>query len=157
MFTLGSTNCDNIFRFLYKAATWNSEPRLSTELYFQMNIMNLTWICTSPATEMNLQITSLSNQISWKSNQRITWDTAYPSVSISSSPEDICLVSGNESRLPEPASTRPSDDKFNAPVADDDPKNRRTGASAEDDAERLYVKIPIGWSNLQLGPNLHMP
>ena len=76
-----------------------------------------------------------------------------------SSPEGICLLSDNESLLgfAEPASTSPSDDKFNAAVPDDDPNKRRTGASAEDDAEILYAKIPMGWSNLQLGPNLQIP
>ncbi len=80
-------------------------------------------------------------------------------MSILSSPEGICLVSDSESRLgfAEPASTSASDDKFNAAVPDDEPSKRRTGASAEDDADRLYVKIPIGWSNLQLGPNLQVP
>lgn len=83
----------------------------------------------------------------------------YPSVSMLSSPAGICLVSDSESRLGfvEPASTSPSGDKVNAADPDDVPRKRRTGASAEDDAERLYVKIPIGWSNLQLGPNLQTP
>lgn len=67
-------------------------------------------------------------------------------MSILSSPEGICLASDSESRLgfAEPASTSASDDKFNAAVPDDDPSKRRTGASAEDDADILYVKIPIG-------------
>ena len=79
-------------------------------------------------------------------------------MSISSSPEGICLVSDSESRLgfAEPASTSPSGDKFNAALPDDDPNKRRTGVSAED-AEKLYAKIPMGWSNLQLGPNLQIP
>jgi len=77
-----------------------------------------------------------------------------------SSPEGICRVSDNESRLGivEPASTSPSDDKDSAAVPDDDPNKRRTtGASVGEEGERLYVKIPIGWSNLQLGPNLQIP
>lgn len=81
-----------------------------------------------------------------------------PSVSVFSSPEDICLGSDSESlRGFDPASTSPSDDKFNAAVPDDEPNKRRTGVSVEEVVERLYVKIPIGWSNLQLGPNLQMP
>lgn len=81
------------------------------------------------------------------------------SVSILSSPEGICLGSDSESLLgfADPASTNPSDDKFNEVVADVEPNKRRAGASAEDDALGLYVKIPIGWSNLQLGPNLQIP
>ncbi|KAJ6693753.1 hypothetical protein OIU85_004523 [Salix viminalis] len=82
-----------------------------------------------------------------------------PPVSILSSPGGICLGSDSESRLGfvAPASTSPSDDKVNPADPDEDPSNRRTGASPEDDAVRLYVKIPMGWSNLQLGPNLQMP
>ncbi|KAJ6360455.1 hypothetical protein OIU77_004467 [Salix suchowensis] len=83
----------------------------------------------------------------------------HPPVSMLSSPGGICLGSDSESRLGfiAPASTSPSGDKVNPADPDEDPSNRRTGASAEDDAVRLYVKIPMGWSNLQLGPNLQMP
>lgn len=79
-------------------------------------------------------------------------------MSILSSPEGIRLGSERESRLGfvEPASTSPSGDKVNAADPDDGPRYC-TGASAEDDDDRLYVKIPIGWSNLQLGPNLQTP
>jgi hypothetical protein len=100
-----------------------------------------------------------------KSNWTISWGTEsftgiiHPPVSILSSPGGICLGSDSESRLGfvGPDSTSPSDDKVNPADPDEDPNNRRTGASAEDDAVRLYVKIPMGWSNLQLGPNLQMP
>lgn len=63
----------------------------------------------------------------------------HSSVSIFSSAEGICLGSDSESLLgfADPASTRPSDDKFNEVVPDVDPNNRRTGLSAEDDAARL--------------------
>ena len=83
----------------------------------------------------------------------------HPPVSILSSPGGICLGSDSESRLGfvGPASTSPSDAKVNPADPDVDPSNRRTGASAEDDAVGLSVKIPMGWSNLQLGPNLQMP
>lgn len=73
---------------------------------------------------------------------------------MSSSAEGICLVSDNESLLgwfPGPDS-----DKTNAAVPDEDANIRRTGAPDGEDAERLF-KIPIGWSNLQLGPNLQIP
>ena len=94
-----------------------------------------------------------------KSNWTISWGTSiihppasltgiiHPPESILSSPGGICLGSDSESRLGfvDPASTSPSDDKVNAADPDEDPNNRRTGVSAEDDAVRLYVKIPIGW------------
>ena len=78
---------------------------------------------------------------------------------MSSSPEGICLASDTETLLgfAELDSTSPSDDKFNAAVPDEDPNGRLPGASAEGDADMLYANTPIGWSNLQLGPNLHMP
>ncbi|PKI33487.1 hypothetical protein CRG98_046136 [Punica granatum] len=71
----------------------------------------------------------------------------------------ICLVSDNESLLglPWPASTSPSDDRANAVVPGDDANSSRRGEIEEEDAERLFPKIPIGWSNLQLGPNLQIP
>lgn len=84
----------------------------------------------------------------------------YPSVSMLLSLEGICLVSDVESRLglTEFASMSPSEDKVKAAVPEDDPNKRRTtGASAEYCAERSYVKTPMGWSNLQLGPNLQIP
>jgi len=58
---------------------------------------------------------------------------------MSSSPEGICLVSDNESRLgfAELDSTSPSEDKFNAAVPDEDPNRCLLGASAEGDAEIL--------------------
>lgn len=54
---------------------------------------------------------------------------------MSSSPEGICLVSDNESRLgfAELDSTSPSEDKFNAAVPDEDPNKCLLGASAEGD------------------------
>lgn len=73
------------------------------------------------------------------------------------SPEGF-LASDNDNRLPfvELDSTRPSDAKVKGPVPDDEPNNRRPAGASEDD-EKLYVKTPIGWSNLQLGPNLQIP
>ncbi|KAG5532807.1 hypothetical protein RHGRI_027183 [Rhododendron griersonianum] len=56
--------------------------------------------------------------------------SVHPSVSMLSSPEDICLDSDRESRL--------SEDNDKAPVpADEANKRRTTGASAEDDAAML--------------------
>lgn len=88
------------------------------------------------------------------------WRQLYPSVSILLSLKGICLVSGCESclGLAELASISPSEDNVKAAVPEDDPNKRRTtGASAEYSADRSYVNTPIGWSNLQLGPNLHIP
>lgn len=76
------------------------------------------------------------------------------------SPEDFCLASDKESRLlfAEPASTSSSGEKFNATVPDEDAKKRRTAVeSVDDDAVVLYAKTLMGWSNLQLGPNLQIP
>jgi len=59
---------------------------------------------------------------------------------MSSSPEGICLVSDNESRLGVAAeldSPSPSEDKFNAAVPDEDRSRCLLGASAEGDAEIL--------------------
>ena len=85
-------------------------------------------------------------------------------MSIFSSSDGISRVSEIDSRLgfADPASTSPSDDKFSAVDPEDVPNKCWTGALADDAAaaaaaERLYVKIPIGWSNLQLGPNLQIP
>ena len=84
-----------------------------------------------------------------KSTWMISWATitVHPPMSMLSSPGGICLGSDSESRLGlvDSASTSPSDDKVNAADPDEDSSNRRTGASAEEDAVRLYVKIPIGW------------
>lgn len=85
------------------------------------------------------------------------------SASMFSSPVPICRDSDSESRLesldfPMPASAGPSDDEVNAGGPDGDPIRRRTvGTSAVDDVEIPYVKVPMGWSNLQLGPNLQIP
>lgn len=76
------------------------------------------------------------------------------------SPEDFCLASDKESRLlfVEPASTSPSGEKFNATAPDEDAKKRRTAVeSVDDDGGVLYAKTLMGWSNLQLGPNLQIP
>lgn len=76
------------------------------------------------------------------------------------SPEDFCLASDKESRLlfVEAASTSPSGGKLNGTVPDEDVKNRRTAVeSVDDEAGVLYAKTRIGWSNLQLGPNLQIP
>jgi len=58
---------------------------------------------------------------------------------MSPSPEGICLVSDNESRLgvAELDSTSPSEDKLNAAVPDEDRSRCLLGASAEGDAEIL--------------------
>lgn len=63
----------------------------------------------------------------------------HSSVSMLSSALGICLGSDNESLLgfADPASTSPSEDKFNEAAADVEPNKRRAGASAEDDAEGL--------------------
>lgn len=79
-----------------------------------------------------------------------------PSVSMFSSPEDICRVSDSESLLdfPDPASMDPSDDK-GAEFPDVDPNKRRTtGTLTVDEAEGPYAKVSMGWSmgwsNLQI-------
>lgn len=80
--------------------------------------------------------------------------------SMFSSEEGIWRASDSESRrgLPEPASTDPSDDSGKAADPAEDPKRRRMiGTSTEDEAEIPYEKGPIGWSNLQFGPNLQIP
>ena len=84
--------------------------------------------------------------------------TSHSSGSMLVSPEGfLASDNGNSLLLVELASTRPSDANVKGPVPDDEPNNRRTvGGSVEDD-ETLYVKTPIGWSNLQLGPNLQIP
>lgn len=71
----------------------------------------------------------------------------------------MCLVSDNEILLglPRPPSTSPSDDRANALDPEGEVNSSRTGEPDEKDGERLFPKIPIGWSNLQLGPNLQMP
>lgn len=57
-----------------------------------------------------------------------------------------------------PESADPSDDKVNTGGPNDDPITcRMVGTSAVEDAARPYVKVPMGWSNLQLGPNLQTP
>lgn len=58
---------------------------------------------------------------------------------MSSSPDGICLVSDNESRLgvAELDSPSPSEDKFNAAVPDEDRSRCLLGASAEGDEEIL--------------------
>lgn len=76
------------------------------------------------------------------------------------SPEGIFLASDDGSRLAfeELASMSPSDAKVNVADPDDEEaNNRRTAGTSVDDEGRLYVKTPIGWSNLQLGPNLQIP
>lgn len=81
-----------------------------------------------------------------------------PSASIFSSPEEICRDSEKESLLDFPVATSPgpSEDNVNAGGPDEEPNNRRTtGTSAAEAVEGLYVAT--GWSNLQLGPNLHIP
>lgn len=76
------------------------------------------------------------------------------------SPEGIFLASGNGNRLAFTAlaSISPSDAKANVADPDDEEANnlRTAGTSVEDDGT-LYPKTPIGWSNLQLGPNLQIP
>lgn len=86
--------------------------------------------------------------------------TCDPSASIFSSAPVNWRGSDRESLLdfPEPASVGPSDDNVNIGGPDDDPINRRTaGMSAAAEDVGLYVKVPTGWSNLQLGPNLQIP
>lgn len=52
----------------------------------------------------------------------------------------------------------PDIDIGGAAVPGKEPNIRRTiGTSDKAERERPYVKVPIGWSNLQLGPNLQMP
>lgn len=83
-----------------------------------------------------------------------------PSPSMFSSLEGICRMSDSDSRLdfPGPASPGPSDEGGSAAVPEEDPNKRRTtGTSVEDDEEKPYAKVPIGWSNLQFGPNLQIP
>lgn len=87
-------------------------------------------------------------------------DVCDPSASIFSSAEVLCRCSDSESLLdiPTPDSAGPSLDNVNAGGPDEDPINRRiAGISAPGDDIGLYVKVPTGWSNLQLGPNLHIP
>lgn len=76
------------------------------------------------------------------------------------SPEDFCIVSDKESRLflVELVSMSPSGEKFIGTVPGGDAKNRRTAVeSVDDEAGVLYAKTLMGWSNLQLGPNLQIP
>lgn len=76
------------------------------------------------------------------------------------SPEGFCLASEKDRCLlfVEPASTSPSGDKLNATSpGDEDIKRRTAEPSVDDDAAALYAKTLIGWSNMQLGPNLHIP
>lgn len=76
-----------------------------------------------------------------------------------SSPEDICLVSDNGSRLDFPELTSPvtSDVKGNTGLPDDVPNNRRTTGTSEDGIGKLKATALMGWSNLQVGPNLQIP
>lgn len=87
--------------------------------------------------------------------------TCDPSASVFPSAPVIWRGSDRESLLdfPGPASVGPSDDNVNVGSPDDDPINRRIAgmSAAAEDIVGLYVKVPTGWSNLQLGPNLQIP
>lgn len=111
---------------------------------------------------MNLQeaVIYSSSKRSDKAITQLLLEELFHSESVLLSPEDFCLASDKESRLlfVEPASTSPSGGKLNATVPDEDPKKRRTAVeSVDDDAVVLYAKTRMGWSNLQLGPNLQIP
>lgn len=75
-----------------------------------------------------------------------------------SSPEGIFRVADKEGCLdfPVPASAGHSDDDGIAAMPDEDPNKCRTTGTAEGDVENPYAN-PTGWSNLQFGPNLHIP
>ena len=52
----------------------------------------------------------------------------------------------------------PSEEKFAGTVPGEEAKKRRMAAeSVDDDAGVSYAKTLMGWSNLQLGPNLQIP
>lgn len=134
---------------------------LPSEMHFQKNRINFTWTLLYIFFQqgiMNLQIALFFIFQKIVKGVKMTGDVQ-PSASIFSSSDGISRLSESDSRLGfvDPASTSPSDDKFSAVVPEDVPNKCWTGALADDAAERLYVKIPIGWSNLQLGPNLQIP
>lgn len=93
----------------------------------------------------------------------LTWsyleELIHSSGSMIVSPDGIFLASAKGSHLVivELASPRPSYAKVKAPAPDDEPNKCRTAGACVEEDERLYVKTPIGWSNLQLGPNLQIP
>lgn len=124
----------------------------SWELFSQLNLnpssdeqkhFTLTGFCTKEFTESAVRPSKGSQLL------QPTDLCSYSSVSMLSSLEDTCLAPDSDSRLgfPTPASTRTSGGA----------SKRRVGDSDRDDMGRLYAKMPIGWSNLQLGPNLQMP